>query len=83
MQSPAAWPGFVLFCLISSVVYIINDIVDVEADRQHPIKRNRPIASGKLPVPMAAIIAVVFLVLTLPRPTGCHSAFSSSPALYF
>src|SRR5512138_3856438 len=57
--------GFVLFCLISSVVYIINDIADVEADRRHPIKCNRPIASGQLPVPVALIAAAVLLVFTL------------------
>jgi 4-hydroxybenzoate polyprenyltransferase len=45
--------GFGLFCIISSAVYIFNDILDLEADRQHPVKRNRPIASGKLSVPMA------------------------------
>jgi 4-hydroxybenzoate polyprenyltransferase len=45
--------GVILFCLISSCVYILNDIVDVEADRQHPEKKNRPIPSGKLPISIA------------------------------
>lgn len=55
--------GFVLFCMLSSAIYIINDLVDIEADRQHPTKCNRPIASGRLPIPVA-IAAAVFLLLT-------------------
>ncbi len=46
--------GFFLFCLISSAVYLFNDIADVEADRNHPEKKFRPIASGTLPVSVAS-----------------------------
>jgi 4-hydroxybenzoate polyprenyltransferase len=54
--------GFVLFCLISSTVYVINDLVDIEKDRQHPIKRHRPLASGRLS-PRAAILAAVLIAM--------------------
>jgi len=57
--------GFVLFCLMSSTVYIFNDLVDVKADRLHPIKKNRPIASGKLPVQLAFVAGMVLTVVTL------------------
>ena len=53
--------GFAAFCLLSSTVYIFNDIRDVEADRQHEVKRRRPIASGAVPIPAAwALAAVLF-----------------------
>jgi 4-hydroxybenzoate polyprenyltransferase len=57
--------AFGLFCLLSSAVYMINDIYDIEADRQHPQKRNRPIASGKLPIPAAVTAIIVLLILSL------------------
>lgn len=56
--------GFGLFCLISSTVYTINDLADLEADRMHPQKRNRPLASGVLSQ-RAAIVMVVFLILII------------------
>ncbi len=54
--------GFGLFCLISSSIYIFNDLMDINADRMHPVKRNRPIASGQLPI-LVAILAGIFLAL--------------------
>lgn len=57
--------GFALFCLISSSVYIFNDLADVEADRQHPQKKNRPIASGRLPVPAAWTAGILLVALAL------------------
>jgi 4-hydroxybenzoate polyprenyltransferase len=58
--------GFGLFCLISSAVYIFNDLSDIEADRQHPDKRNRPLPSGKLPVKLAWSAGLSLVVLALP-----------------
>jgi decaprenyl-phosphate phosphoribosyltransferase len=51
--------AFVAFCLVSSAVYLFNDIRDVAEDRLHPRKRFRPIAAGELAVPAAAVMAVV------------------------
>lgn len=57
--------AFSIFCLTSSIVYIINDIVDIEADRQHPIKKNRPIPSGKISIKFALSIASVLLIIII------------------
>jgi len=53
--------AFALFCCASSGFYLINDIVDVEADRQHPVKCKRPIASGQVSVPVAIGMAATLL----------------------
>ena len=58
--------GFILFSLVSSTVYILNDITDLEADRSHPKKRNRPIASGELPISLARWSVILLLVITFP-----------------
>jgi 4-hydroxybenzoate polyprenyltransferase len=52
--------AFVLLCLMSSAVYLMNDLGDIESDRQHPTKRFRPLPAGKLSPVVAAIAAVVF-----------------------
>ncbi len=57
--------AFFLFCCISSSFYLINDIIDVEADRKHPVKCNRPIAAGLISIPVATGMAVVLLVSSL------------------
>src|SRR5215207_753332 len=57
--------SFVLLCLISSAIYIINDLVDIESDRQHPKKRFRAIASGQFPIPAARVAAVVLIIISI------------------
>jgi 4-hydroxybenzoate polyprenyltransferase len=70
--SPAMWTylsraagAFVLFSLVSSAVYLVNDVLDVENDRQHPTKRNRPIASGALPARLAVVVALLLIPVCL------------------
>jgi 4-hydroxybenzoate polyprenyltransferase len=67
--------GFILFCLVSSTVYILNDITDLEADRSHPKKRNRPIASGALPISIARWSVFLLLLVTFPLAYLLSSSF--------
>lgn len=57
--------AFILLCLISSAVYIMNDLADIESDRQHPIKRNRPLPSGQLSSTTARAALVGFVLVGL------------------
>lgn len=74
--------GFFLFCLISSAVYLFNDIADVEADRNHPTKKSRPIASGKLPIPVARTAALLLTIIAIPLGYLLSPVFALILSLY-
>ncbi len=65
------------FCLLSSAIYIFNDLCDVQADRRHKKKRNRPIASGAVPIPTAWVLVGGLLVAT----AGLVIASGANPRL--
>ncbi len=75
--------GFVLFCLISSAVYIFNDLADLEADREHPVKKNRPIASGQLSTGAAWAAGIVLVVVALGAGYLLSTGFCIVMAIYF
>jgi decaprenyl-phosphate phosphoribosyltransferase len=64
--------AFVAFCLAAGGTYLLNDARDVESDRQHPRKRNRPIAAGTVPVTLAYVLGAAAVVLALA--IGFHTA---------
>lgn len=75
--------GFALFSLVASTVYIFNDIADIEADRQHPTKKERPLPSGELSINVARGFAVFLLAIALPSAYLLAPAFAVVLAIYF
>jgi 4-hydroxybenzoate polyprenyltransferase len=71
-----------LFCLVSSGVYLINDIRDRNADRLHPVKRQRPIAAGTMSVPFAAVMAAGFVLVGLGGAFRLERNFGETVAVY-
>ena len=57
--------AFASFCLLAGAVYTINDLADVEADRVHPVKRTRPIASGRVPEGVARVFSIILVIVSL------------------
>jgi len=57
--------AFWVFCFLSSGVYLINDLHDLEKDRLHPVKRHRPLPSGRISINLAASLAALFLLVSL------------------
>ena len=74
--------GFLVLCLLSSVVYIVNDSVDAPQDRLHPRKRNRPIAHGDVSVSLAVVWAIVMGILGLTVSFALHTTFGLVAAGY-
>jgi decaprenyl-phosphate phosphoribosyltransferase len=74
--------AFVAFCFLSSSNYIFNDILDIERDKKHPFKRFRPIASGKVPLPVAWGTSFLLLVFGLIIGLSLGKAFFLMAALF-
>src|SRR5512139_2258152 len=60
-----ALAAFLVFCALSGATYILNDLVDLEQDRRHPVKCRRPLASGALPLAVARAAALAFTLAAL------------------
>lgn len=75
--------GFAVFSVLSSVVYVMNDITDREADRLHPTKRNRPLASGAVSVGQASALAAVLFAVVVLLSGSLPLKFQILAAVYF
>lgn len=74
--------GMVAFSLAASSIYIVNDLLDLEADRLHPTKRNRPFASGQVPIPAGMAVFVVAALTALGIAASLNLAFLGVVLLY-
>jgi len=81
-RNARATAGALLFCLISSAVYLFNDILDAPEDQSHPLKKLRPLASGKLGLGTASLAAIVLALLSLGGAWVLDHTFFTVVALY-
>lgn len=75
--------AFILFCLLSSSIYVFNDLIDIKSDRLHPFKKNRPIASGKIRVELAIFLFLVLSGLSLLLGLMTSTFFFAAMGAYF
>jgi len=75
--------AFVAFCLASSAVYLINDVQDLDRDRAHPLKKDRPIPKGELPISSAITWAMVLIASSLLLSWLIDARFALIVAAYF
>jgi 4-hydroxybenzoate polyprenyltransferase len=75
--------GAVIFSLVASTIYLLNDLLDIEADRQHPRKRLRPIASGQVPLWLVWSAVVVILLVAFPLAYWLSPSFAVVCGVYF
>jgi 4-hydroxybenzoate polyprenyltransferase len=75
--------GFLIFCLLSSAVYVFNDIADRETDRLHPTKRRRPIAAGEVTPRTAALVGVALALGSLAASFAINRLFGLAATAYF
>jgi 4-hydroxybenzoate polyprenyltransferase len=75
--------GFAIFCLASSIVYVVNDVIDVELDKMHPVKRFRPIPSGKISRGNALITAFVLFLIAGVALSVFNAGFAMAVIAYF
>ena len=74
--------AFVCLCALTSGTYLVNDLFDVEADRRHPRKRRRPIASGDLPIATAALVSAILIVASLVAAALLRHVFAAALVSY-
>ncbi|MRS04705.1 hypothetical protein EG832_16035, partial [bacterium] len=74
--------AFISLCLLASVIYVLNDVMDRAADRSHPVKRNRPVASGRASVRGALILAFVLCICGLAVAAGLGLSVLALACLY-
>src|SRR5574342_168419 len=75
--------GFAIFCALSSAIYIINDMLDIEKDKLHPFKRFRPLAHNDVPVSLAAAVAITLAIGSITASYFIGVGFFAVVIIYF
>jgi len=75
--------AFIAFCFISSVVYVVNDIADLEQDKNHPVKKNRPLPAGKISITTAIVISFILFIGMFLFAYNLNTKFKIAVLTYF